>query len=232
MGKNATGTVKIGVIDSGVSENILLSIKSMRNFCDSDKQALDRLGHGTAVASVIVNNANRVSLYIARVFNDKLTCPTSRVASAIDWLVEQQVDIINMSFGLRNDRDEVKYACKRAIDKGLWLIAASPAQGEAVYPAEYPAVIRATGDARCKPGQLSKLASLQADYGGCPRYSGLSPTGASIGCASVTAAVAKILAENPQTDVLSHLDQHASFHGRERRTSLPQSEKVLADTKP
>lgn len=108
------------------------------------------------------------------------------------------VDVINMSFGLRNDRSVLRESCEQAIIHKITIVAApSPLQGDPVYPSNYNGIIRATGDARCNQGQVSWLNSSQADFGGFSGkpYSG--PAGASIGCASVTSAVAKIKTQNP-----------------------------------
>jgi hypothetical protein len=73
-----------------------------------------------------------------------------------------------------------------------------PARGAPVYPAAYPGVIRATGDARCAPHELSALRPWF--FGGCPRLEvasrmanghaeGGAGGGASIGAAWITRAI-------------------------------------------
>lgn len=232
VGKSAPHVVKVGIIDSGVNASLSLPVAASRSFCeeDSSTDSQDHLGHGTAVATVISANATRIELYNAQVFGDKLVCPAARVARAIDWLVEQNVDLINMSFGLREDRSPLQAACDSAIGSGLLLVAASPARGQAVFPAAYPGVIRATGDARCAPHELSNLANEQADYGGCPQYPGITAAGASIGCASVTGIIARLLTVDPLLAIEQMLTTYSKYNGRERRLATTAGQGHAADT--
>lgn len=109
-------------------------------------------------------------------------------------------------------------ACAEALAAGVLLCASSPACGGPVYPANYPGVIRVTGDARCAPGQWSWLGSRQADFGG---YVGTGDrAGASLGCAALSGRIAALLREAPGMDcqqVHDWLRHHAAFAGPERR---------------
>ncbi len=175
-------TVKLGLVDSGVSKNQSKYIhKSMSN----DQQP-DLLGHGTAVCDVILHYAPTVALYNAQVFDERRVTTAAAIAAALDWLTAEKVDLINLSLGLRHDRPILKDAVDRALSAGIILIASSPAQGAAVYPSSYAGVMRATGDARCDLGEVSYLHSSQADFGGCPR--GVTKKAAAIGGASMGAA--------------------------------------------
>ncbi|MOA36453.1 Subtilisin NAT precursor [compost metagenome] len=126
--------------------------------------------------------------------------------------------LINLSLGLRHDRPLLRAACQRALDAGIVLCAASPAQGEAVYPASYPGVLRISGDARCAPGQWSWLGSAQADFGAPVTAGGLA--GASLACATLSGQIARYLQAHPGSDraaLLDHLRRGAAFMGAERR---------------
>jgi len=114
---------------------------------------------------------------------------------------------------------------QRALDAGCIIVAATPARGASVYPAAYPGVIRATGDARCAPHELSALRPWL--FGGCPRLEAASFTanrraqshasgGASIGAAWVTHA---ILQEPPLAApaTVEALTARAKYRGPERR---------------
>jgi len=182
----------------------------------------DRLGHGTAVAGVLRQWVPGMELLNAQVFENQLTCNSRQVAAALDWLLAEDVRLINLSFGLLRDCPELAGACARALERGIILVAASPARGEPVFPASYPGVIRATGDARCAPGELSHLDSTQADFGACVRIGSSGPAGASIGCAHVTAAVAQYLIVEPNASrqqVQVRLAASAKFRGPELRRS-------------
>ncbi len=216
---SAPTVIKVGIIDSGISASPAGSVARTRDFSSDniDHNCPDQLGHGSAVAEVISAAASNIELYIARVFSSKLTCSAGEVSRAIDWLGEQGVDLINMSFGLRDDRPQLQAACLHASARRILLVAAAPASGGPVYPAQYPTVIRATGDARCRPRELSHLHSRQADYGACPRYEGLAPAGASIGCAGVSGLIARLLGRDSHTDIHAQLQRLAHYHGVEQR---------------
>ena len=213
-------SVRVGIIDSGIPADTCEGLVAAKNFSigREDRAVVDLLGHGVAVTTRI--NGPGVEIHAARVFDRRLSCTPARVASAIDWLLGQEVRIINMSFGLREDRGPLRQACERALAQGVCLVAASPAQGAAVYPASYPGVVRATGDARCGPGDISWLDSLQADFGGYPGQIDSGAAGASMGCAAVTAALAALAARNPQWSsarLCQQLASGACFHGPEQR---------------
>ena len=70
----------------------------------------DITGHGSAVAGIIAAEKNgkgitgintNVELYSARVLDENNSAPTSRVIEAIYWAIDHNVNIINMSFGMR-----------------------------------------------------------------------------------------------------------------------------------
>lgn len=218
----------VGLIDSGVDADLTASLSASLAFrlaVDGRVAALepeaDRLGHGTALAGILVRRVPGIRLFSAQVFADTLSCSARQVAAALDWLVLHEARLVNMSFGLRRDRDVLRQACARAQAAGVILIAASPARGAPVYPASYPGVIRATGDARCAMDEISCLATSEADFGAHVRSEGGTVAGASVGCAYLSAFAAAFLARNPAASVVDLRDwltERATYHGPERRT--------------
>ncbi len=143
------------------------------------------------------------------------------VAAGLNWLVEQDCQLVNMSFGLRQDRRVLREACLAARRAGAVLVAAAPARGPAVFPSAYDGVVRVTGDARCAPGEFSRLGTAQADFGACVRgaQAGDRPCGgASFAVARVTAALAAHLgAGGDARDVAAYLRGIARYQGPERK---------------
>ena len=221
--------LRVGVVDSGLDLALLPAVMAGRAFriagagpgaVTAAEPHVDRLGHGSAVAGVLLQQVPGVALLNAQVFDDRLTCSSRQVVAALDWLMAEDVRLVNLSFGLLRDCPELAGACARALARGVVLVAASPARGAPVFPASYPGVIRATGDARCAPGELSHLDSPQADFGACVRATGSGLAGASIGCAHVTVAVAQYLLEEPDAslqEIYGQLATSARFRGPERR---------------
>ena len=116
--------------------------------CPWDK---DFGGHGTHVAGTIaaINNdigvvgtTNDVLLLIARVFEDD-SAYTSDIIMAINWCVDEQADVINMSLGSFSYEKASKFAVDRAYDNGILLVAAAGNSGttDYGYPASHNSVI-------------------------------------------------------------------------------------------
>lgn len=217
---------RIGVVDSGFSER--QNVVSSASFVLHDHQLWledcqpDRLDHGTSVIEVIEAVAPGSEIVSAQVFQDRYTTSAVQVAAAIDWLIAEGVQVINLSLGLRNDSDALREACTKAMAQGATLCAASPARGEPVYPSAYPGVFRMTGDARCERREISHLNSRFADFGACvrPMDGALGSSGASIGCAHLTAHVAGYLKGYQKAgfdDVRDWLTTRARYHGPEQK---------------
>jgi len=186
----------------------------------------DPTGHGSRIAALLMSG-RRVELLLGQVFTGSGPTTGAAVSAAIGWAVEQGAGLVHLSLGLAGDRAVLALAVRRAIEAGCVLVAAMPARGAPVFPAAYPGVIRATGDARCAPGEISCLGPRL--FGGCPRVEvgGQSEAarretvrgGASIGAAWVTHA---ILQESPMRApaALEALTARAKYLGPERRTPM------------
>jgi hypothetical protein len=217
-----TGGLRVGIIDSDISRSGLL-LRAARTFCGTSTSG-EHSQHGTRIAELFKDAIVPLEICAAQVFDQRLSCSPGQVAEAIHWLIEQDVRLINMSFGLRADRPVLREACAAALAAGICLVAASPAQGDPVYPAAYPGVLRATGDARCHPGQIAWLDSAQADFGGYPGNRETGFVGASAGCAAVCVALAELAVDMPQmnaTDLGRTLAGRADYRGPERRAPEP-----------
>ncbi len=173
------------------------------------------LAHGPALADVLLADP-RVALLAARVFGDGLATSAAQLAAALDWAVAQGAALASVSAGLREDREVLGRAVARALAGGVVVVAAAPARGALPYPAAYPGVVRATGDARCAPGEWSWLATAQADFGAHVRAGDVQ--GASAGCAHVAALLAAQLAGGAApAAALAALRDGARHRGPEHR---------------
>lgn len=145
--------VKVAIIDSGVNYSSDINVVVRKNFIEDDECSIlyeDISGHGTAIAGLIgaIDNEEgitginpRVELYSARVLDDRLEAPIDRVVEAIDWAVEQNCDIINLSFGVSDNILELEQAIERADAAGILMIAAVGNGEEIAYPAAYDEVM-------------------------------------------------------------------------------------------
>jgi hypothetical protein len=217
--------LRIGFIDSGFSATQAPRIVGARRFwlqgdalCQGESLP-DALGHGSVVLDALCAQSENVRVYSAQVFAGQHQTSALQIAAALYWLLEQNVRLVNLSLGLRSDRPVLREACAELQAAGVVLCASSPAQGEPVFPASYPGVIRITGDARCGAGQWSWLNSLQADFGA--QVSGRSGVvGASLACATLSGHIAAYLEQHREADreaVYAWLSQGAAYIGQERR---------------
>jgi Subtilase family len=227
---------RVVVLDSGLSDPAMqrglhrITVAASR-FVDNGREVLaapvinDPVGHGTDVSEVICSASRAVDLLVGQVLDHRGVTTAAAVAAAISWSVNAGADLIHMSLGLREDRDVLAAAVAMAIRAGCIVVASAPARGEGTFPARYPQVIRATGDARCQPGDISELSSAQADFGGCPRRleSG-DPGSARFGGASLGAAhltrflVDRVAPGSDVTAVRAQLRGLARYHGIETRS--------------
>lgn len=213
---------RIGFIDSGVARRHLPRVERARAFALRDQQVaiaensgIDALGHGSALADLLIADP-RHDLLVARVFVDRLVTTPMQLAAAFDWMTVERVPLICVSAGLREDRKPLRAAVERSIAVGTMIVAASPARGAPVFPAAYENVLRATGDARCAPGEVSWLGTPQADFGACVQSGEVQ--GASAACAYVVARVASLHADGmTRSQALLALRDAARHQGREHR---------------
>ncbi|MDJ0944747.1 MAG: S8 family serine peptidase [Kiloniellales bacterium] len=227
-----TGALRIGVLDSGVTGAAQPGLRGRRFLADGEggvglrEGVDDRLGHGSAVTRLILAAAPEAELIHAQVFDERFTTSPALVAAGLDWLREEGVALVNMSFGLRADRAVLRMACRAAAEHGILLVAAAPAQGPPCFPAAYAEVLAVTGDARCAPGEVSDLQGRQADFGtwcASPERGGGAIAGASAAAAHFTGLAARLLLAQPglaPAAVSDHFRAQAIRRGPERRAPM------------
>ncbi|MCM3760149.1 S8 family serine peptidase [Alkalihalobacillus oceani] len=150
--------VKIAILDSGVhADHEDLRITKGKSFVSYTDSFADDNGHGTHVAGIIAarnNNrgivgvAHEASIYVGKVLDENGDGYTSDVVKAIQWALEEEVDIINVSMGGRSASTALKNALDQAYEAGALIIAAAGNKGNADgtgntvdYPAAYDSVI-------------------------------------------------------------------------------------------
>ena len=151
-GETGANSIKIGIVDSGVDYIDGVYVEKSKNFVDkyAEKSYFfsDLSGHGTAVASVMVSDTGRVRgintdarLYSAEVLDEDSTATVDRLVEGIEWLIREDVNIINISCGLHEDSEKLHAVIKKAYSRGILLIAAAGEGREVSYPAAYVEVM-------------------------------------------------------------------------------------------
>ncbi len=226
--------ILVGLLDSGIKDLPPESVEAQLRFVLQDSGEVgqlpagpDALGHGTELARILRFHEPRTRIVNAQIFTGSFATSAVTAAAGLCWLIDRKARLINMSFGLKEDRVVLRDACATALQSGAVLLAAAVARGAAVYPAAYPGVIRITGDARCAPGEMSALGTAQADFGAhvraIPNQDDRNGTagGASYAVAHAAGIGASFLLANPgagAADVLAHFEASAVYRGAEHRS--------------
>jgi subtilisin family serine protease len=151
--------VRVAVVDSGVHPGHPhigqiaggVSIMPDGNMLDDGAAWLDRLGHGTAVTAAIQEKAPDADYVAVRVFHTGLRATTATLIRAIDWCIDREIDVVNLSLGSVSPASgpTFRHAADRAQAAGLILVAARSANDEPCYPGCLPNVISVALDWEC-----------------------------------------------------------------------------------
>lgn len=109
--------MRIAIVDSGIhadhphvgriSGAIAITLRGGSAVLSSD--AIDRLGHGTAVAGAIREKAPDAELFAVKVFESKLSANIAVILRALFWCRENAMDIVNLSLGSANEAHRERF---------------------------------------------------------------------------------------------------------------------------
>jgi len=139
--------LKIAVIDTGVNANHPHICAPIQGVIfdpeDTEPSFEDTLGHGTAVTAAIQEKAPGADYYILKLFVKSLRSTRDRLLRAIEWTIEQRMDIVNLSLGTKNEehRTALKELIARADAAGVLFVAARYADKTPVLPGMLDRVI-------------------------------------------------------------------------------------------
>lgn len=130
--------VRIGVADTGLPDHPDLqgAIIASKNFSQSST-VRDLNGHSTHVSGTIgaredgkgvIGVAPRSQIVIAKVLNDDGSGSLEAIAAGVNWLVDQECDIISLSLG-GGFHPVLKAAVDRAVARGVFVIVAAGNEG-------------------------------------------------------------------------------------------------------
>jgi Subtilase family len=145
-----TRPIRIAVLDSGVNEahphvgGIIEGITVGPEGIRAGYQ--DTLGHGTAVAALIHHLNPRAHLAAVKLFDTRLATNAATVIRAIDWCLQNQIDVINLSLGTLNEEHRSAFveAVARTRNAGAVIVSALEIEGQAALPGSLPGVIGVT----------------------------------------------------------------------------------------
>ena len=102
-----------------------------------------------------------VDIYSARVLDDENEATISSAIEAIRWAMENEVQIIQIGFGIQKDNEALYQAIQEAHKKGILIIAPAGNGDSIEYPAAYEEVI-AVGSVTSEGKRSSQCASGEA----------------------------------------------------------------------
>src|SRR5690606_26628364 len=213
--------VKVAILDSGLNNHSELRTEYIMegyNSVDPNNQPLDDFGHGTFVTGVIAATHNDkgfigfapdVELYPVKVLDQYGVGEIENVVSGIEWCIENDIDIINMSFAVSKDHKILKDAIQTALNAGIIIVASgkNSSGGIVVYPASYEGVISVTAiDQKFKIADTSPQGKIDYSAPGIDiittthdgKYQYFS--GNSIATPYITGIIALLLQSNKEAD--------------------------------
>lgn len=138
--------MKIAIIDSGIHPghpHVGEVAGFVRITPDGEPDdAMDRLGHGTAVAGAIREKAPDAELYAVKVFDRTLSAHIAVILRALEWCRQHHMDLVNLSLGTQNPAHRDGFI--RAIAGDLLVISAAGS-----LPGDLPGVIGVAADGNC-----------------------------------------------------------------------------------
>jgi Subtilase family len=138
--------MKIAIIDSGIHAghphvgDIAGAVEI--TLAGESNEAIDRLGHGTAVAGAIREKAPDAELYAVKVFGRRLSANIAVILRALEWCREHHMDLVNLSLGTENPAH--RESLVRALGDDLLVVSAASA-----LPGSLPDVIGVAPDPEC-----------------------------------------------------------------------------------
>lgn len=152
--------IRISILDTGIDkdhEDLSKNFKGGYNFIDNNTDLKDLNGHGTHVAGIIAAEDNDIGvigvapdahIYSVKVLDYAATGTASDMVAGIEWSLENNMQIVNMSLGADKDSISFGRAVENAYNSGVLLVAAAGNNGNIIgkgdnidYPSKYDSVI-------------------------------------------------------------------------------------------
>ena len=234
--------IRIGLIDTEVNKThpALRQQKIISYSAITHGIKKSNMEHGTAIASLLIGNHKSksfsgllpsASLYAASVFRqrdeDIIDTTAELIVSALDWLISQKVDVINMSIGGPHNL-LVDIAIQRTMLLGIPVVAAAGNNGadaKPVYPAAQKGVIAVTAVDidlslynKANEGAYIDFAAPGVDiWVASGNSNGKFLSGTSFSVPFVTASIANIIKKIPGKVAYSKLQKDAKDLGKKGR---------------
>jgi len=139
---NQKREVKVAVLDTGIDYmhpdlKNRVEVDAGYNFVDNNYEIMDDNGHGTHISGIIAAQANNniglvgivgnldVKIIPVKILDETGYGEISNIAKGIIYAVDNGVDIINLSFGIKAKSQLIADAVNYAKSKGVFVVAAA-----------------------------------------------------------------------------------------------------------
>ncbi|HND84967.1 MAG TPA: S8 family serine peptidase [Pseudobdellovibrionaceae bacterium] len=162
---------KVLILDTGLDKmhpSVRSNFELGKDFIENQGEEIkDLVGHGTHVAGTIAGVLDRsgftgvaphAKILAGRVC-DEQGCSNVSIAKGINWGIEKNVDVVNMSLGGNMSTPSERMAISNALKVGVTIVAASGNDGveKVSYPAALPGVIAVGAvDSKLKKAEFSQ----------------------------------------------------------------------------
>lgn len=148
--------IKVAVLDTGCDlyhPDLRANLEEGKNILDPHLPPYDDHGHGTHVCGIIaavrnnfgiVGAAPGAKIYPVKVLDRRGKGSFADVIRGLQWCLEQDIRVINLSFGSNTGSKALHEAIRQVVRKGAVVVAAAGNDGTSHsvdYPAAYPEVI-------------------------------------------------------------------------------------------
>ncbi len=161
--------MRVAVIDSGVNPahphigRVAGGVSITGAGIVTEGEYLDHLGHGTAVMAAIQEKAVGVDAdyFAVKVFHESLRTNARCLLRALEWAIDEHMDIVNLSLGTANAGHAGHFAplVARAAEAGVQLVAALESDGIPQFPGCMPGVAGVVLDLTCPRNEYRRVAN-------------------------------------------------------------------------
>ena len=212
-------SIKIAIIDSGVNPDHfhVQGIEKGLSFFQNDKKKIvqtddftDKIGHGTAIAGIIRKKAPFAKLYAIKIFYEKLSTQVSVLMAALNWAIDNDMQIINLSLGtkLTEYKKDLIKICSKAYKKNIFIVSSAKDISDPSFPSVFKTVTGVYWNRECDETDFVYHPHNPIDFGahGRPRAipglpQELNFSGSSFAAAYMTGNIALQLKNDPNINV-------------------------------
>lgn len=136
--------VRVAVIDSGTTIDKANS-KYVLNFSEQES-VVDFIDHGVPIENIISNKeygiAPEATVYSLKVINEYGNASTQAVYNALEWCLNNSIDIINISLSFGIHSENIECIVTELVERGVIIVASINNTNKKVdYPSMYKGVI-------------------------------------------------------------------------------------------